>query len=174
MVQINTNIIPQDVALKATNSMKEAINTLTPYVVALTPAQRRKLAKSGNKTFSFIDKAMKYAQQNVDLLPGFVTAEEMKQNMDNYSVLLSLLQTATQLSSSLNDTTMQASSDSYSLSLDYYNSAKQGAKKNIPNAKDIYKDLSARFPGRKKRKPSPVKQNEPTPVISNNEQLKVA
>ena len=155
--------------------MQEVIKALAPYVVALTPAQRHKLAKSGNKTFSFIDKAMKYAQQNPDLLPGFVTAEEMKQNMDNYTVMLGLLQVATQISSSLSDTTMQGSSDSYSLSLDFYNSAKQGAKKNIPNAKDIYKNLSARFPGRKRKKPVPVTDLvHGTPVIDSSDKLKVA
>ena len=76
----------------------------------------------------------------------------------------------------LGDTTMQSSADAYSLSLDYYNSAKQGAKKNIPNAKDIYKDLSARFPGRKKKKPVPplAQTPEAQPEIKGNDQLKVA
>ena len=122
--------------------------------------------------FSFIDKAVKYAQQTPDLLFGFVTAADMKQTVDNYNVLLTLLQVATQVSSSLSDTTMQGSSDAYSLSLDYYNAVKQGAKKNVPNAKDIYKDLSARFPGHKKKNPVPVTQiADLTPL---NEKLKVA
>ena len=50
MVQITTRIIPQDVVLKATTLMQEVFKTLAPYVVALTPAQRRQLAKSGDKT----------------------------------------------------------------------------------------------------------------------------
>jgi hypothetical protein len=43
-------------------------------------------------------------------------------------------------------------SEAYTAALAYYNSVKQAAKMNVPNAKSIYKDLKQRFEKRIEKK----------------------
>jgi hypothetical protein len=45
----------------------------------------------------------------------------------------------------LRDTQMLAGSDAYTAALAYYNSVKQAAKMNVPNAKTIQEELGKRF-----------------------------
>ncbi|POY37499.1 hypothetical protein C3K47_06970 [Solitalea longa] len=53
-----------------------------------------------------------------------------------------------QLASNIDDMSLLCGSDAYVSSLGFYNSIKQAAKMNVPNAKPIYDELQKRFPGR--------------------------
>jgi hypothetical protein len=61
--------------------------------------------------------------------------------------LMSLLQLAEPLCDNLRDTQMLAGSEAYTAALAYYNSVKQAAKMNVPNAKTIQEELGKRFKG---------------------------
>ena len=50
---------------------------------------------------------------------------------------------------------MLAGSEAYTAALAYYQSAKTAAKRKIPGAEVIYRDLAERFPG------APRKQSQP-------------
>jgi hypothetical protein len=79
-------------------------------------------------------------------------------DMNAWEQLMSVLRPVQQLFTNLDDTTMEAGSESYVAALSYYNSVKQAAKMNIPGAKPIYDDLKKRFAANGERK-APNQEN---------------
>jgi DNA relaxase NicK len=49
--------IPQDVLAQAQSYIDSANAVLAPYLLPLTPSERRDLPKMGDKTLSFVEKA---------------------------------------------------------------------------------------------------------------------
>jgi len=129
--------------------------TLTPYVLALTPEQRKTIPKMSDGTEPFVGKVMDYATSDPQFAPPYMDVPEMKKDFDAVSALLPLLRTVDQIESNLNDTTMMAGSEAYIAALSYYNSVKMAAKMNIPGAKAIYDDLKKRFENNGKRTTNP-------------------
>lgn len=130
---------------------------LAPYVVALTPDQRRTIPKMSDGTEPFVAKVVEYAVEDPQFLPPFVQMAEFEKDWKAISGLLPLLRMATQLKDTLSDTAMLAGSEAYVSALSYYNSVKQAAKVNVPDAKAIYEDLRKRFEGQGRRQ-QPVPQ----------------
>ena len=141
-------------------AVKDALATiqsiLSPYLMALTPEERRVLPKMGDGTTPFVSKVIEYADDNPEFVPPFVNVQEMKLDWNAVQDLMPLLRAVSQLESNLNDTVMLAGSESFVSSLSYYNSVKLAAKMNVPGAKVIYEDLRKRFEGNAKRSSSTV------------------
>ncbi len=150
--KISIQIPAADLAA-AKAALQQALQILVPYVIALTPEQRKKLPKMSDGTEPFVSKAMDYVDSNPQFLPPFVDPVEMKKDWEAVMGLLPLLRLAQQLMDTLSDTAMLAGSEAYVAALSYYNSAKQGAKVNAPEAKAVVEDLSKRFVGNGKRSP---------------------
>lgn len=151
--RISIAIPPAD--LQAVQQALATIQTiLAPYVVALTPEDRKKVLKMGDSSEPFVSKAMDYATSDPQFLPPFMQAAEMKKDWDAVVDLLPTFRTVQQLDDNLSDTVMLAGSEAYEAALAYYASVKMAAKMNIPGAKAIYEDLKKRFEGQGRRKPS--------------------
>jgi hypothetical protein len=71
--------------------------------------------------------------------------QELMIDVKAYSDLILVYREVDQLCTQLDDTVMMSGSEAYTAALAYYNSVKQAAKMNVPNAKSIYKDLKQRF-----------------------------
>ncbi|MEQ8550087.1 MAG: hypothetical protein RIC03_19385 [Cyclobacteriaceae bacterium] len=119
--------------------------TLAPYVLALTPEQRKTIPKMSDGTVPFVSKVMDYATSDPQFTPPYMDVPEMKKDFDATLALLPLLRTVDQIEDNLNDTTMLAGSEAFIAALSYYNSVKMAAKMNIPGAKAIFDDLRVRF-----------------------------
>ncbi|MEQ9204041.1 MAG: hypothetical protein RLO09_15695 [Cyclobacteriaceae bacterium] len=119
--------------------------TLAPYVLALTPEQRKTIPKMRDGTVPFVSKVMDYATSDPQFTPPYMDVPEMKKDFDATLALLPLLRTVDQIEDNLNDTTMLAGSEAFIAALSYYNSVKMAAKMNIPGAKAIFDDLRVRF-----------------------------
>jgi hypothetical protein len=119
--------------------------TLAPYVLALTPEQRKTIPKMSDGTEPFVSKVMDYAVSDPKFAPPFMDVPEMKKDFDVVMGLMPSLRVAQQLENQLNDTVMMAGSEAYIMALSYYNSVKMATKMNITGAKAIYEDLSKRF-----------------------------
>jgi hypothetical protein len=154
---ISITIPPAD--LQAIKDMLATINgLLEPYLIALTPEDRRKLLKMGDGSEPFVSKVMDYAVSDPQFLPPFVQFAELKKDWDAYSALVPIFRTVQQLENNLSDTVMLTGSEAFEGSLGYYSSIKLGAKMNVPNAKTIYEDLSKRFEAQGKRKTKPSEE----------------
>jgi hypothetical protein len=144
-------MIPANIVTQVKNLVQQAISVLLPYVTPLTPAERRTIAKIGEKTLSFVEKAHEAAAANPTLVPPFLKMADFDVDFADAHNLWSLLLLAQQLYENVDDTTMVAGSEAYQFSLIFYNSVKMAARQDIPGAKAIYEDLKKRFPGHKHR-----------------------
>ncbi len=143
------NVISVEIPEADLQAVKDALNTinstLSPYLLALTPEQRKTIPKMSDGTEPFVGKVMDYATSDAQFVPPYMDVPEMKKDFDATSQLLPLLRMVEQLESNLNDTAMMAGSEAYVAALSYYNSVKMAAKMNVPGAKPIYDDLRKRF-----------------------------
>ena len=162
--------IPAAVITEVNDCMIKATGTITPFADTLTPEEIKRLAKANGKTYGFLSKALEFCQHNPQFLSSLFTMEDFVAYMSNVNLLIASEMKAKQVSTLLTTTRITNAAAAYEVALNYYNSVKIAAKKNAPGAQDIYKELSARFPGRKKNKPTPVV----TESIAPNEIMKVA
>jgi hypothetical protein len=130
-------------AVKA--ALQQVQTILAPYVIALTPEQRKRIPKMSDGTEPFVEKVMDYAESDPQFLPPFVNLVELKKDWQAVLGLMPLLRMVDQIQDTLSDTAMMAGSEAYIGALSYYNSVKQAAKVNAPDAKAIHEDLRKRF-----------------------------
>ncbi|MBI2721559.1 MAG: hypothetical protein HYX39_05240 [Bacteroidetes bacterium] len=121
------------------------INNLLPFLINLTEEERQTLPKMGDKSLSFVNKALQYAEANASLVPPYINIVELKKDLKLTEDLTSILQPLSQLQEALDDTTMAAGSESYTAALAFYGSVKQASKLNIPGTQTIFNDLKTRF-----------------------------
>ncbi|POY37498.1 hypothetical protein C3K47_06965 [Solitalea longa] len=74
--------IPMDDFNTALSKLQEVQTILAPYLVALSSDQRMSLPKMGDKTFSFVEKSMQFAQSKPELMPGFIDLTEWQKDVD--------------------------------------------------------------------------------------------
>ncbi len=146
---VSIQIAPAELK-KVLDAFKTIESILKPYLIALTPEERKQMPKMSDKTLPFVEKTLDYAQSNPQFAPAYMSVSELKIDMDAVAVLTQIYRPIEQLSEGINGTVMLAGSEAYIAALAYYNSVKQAAKMNIPGARPIYEDLSKRFPGRPK------------------------
>jgi hypothetical protein len=143
--------IPSDVLKQAQAHISAALSDLAPYLLPLTPDERHDLPKMGNKTLSFVEKALDYAHQYPTLCPSYLNLDEFDIDMTDATGLRRVHITARQLADGIDDTVMIAGSEAYQAALVFYNAVKAAAAQDIPGAKEVYNDLKARFPSTKRK-----------------------
>lgn len=144
--------IPEEEIRKVLENLKQIDSILKPYLIALTPENRRDIPKMSDKTTPFVEKCLEYAESNPEFVPAYLNIKELKIDLDAVNSLLSIIRPITQLEENLNDTIMLSGSEAYVAALTYYSSIKQAARINVPNAKSIFEDLSKRFEKSKSKK----------------------
>ena len=121
---------------------------LAPYLISLTPEERRTMLRMADKTVAFVQKTTDYATNNAAFVPAFVDLAELQQDAAGVTALTPLRQQLEQLALDVDSTAMVAGSEAYANSLTIYNNIKFLAKNKQPGAQTAYDDLSQRFPGR--------------------------
>ncbi len=86
----------------------------------------------------FVAKVLVYVETNAQFAPSYLNVEELKTDLPFVTDLTPIFRPIEQLGETLNGTMTQAGSEAYIASLAYYNSLKQAAKMNIPDAKTIF------------------------------------
>lgn len=148
--QVSIRIAAADLA-EINTSIQTLQTKLLPYLVTLSPDDRRQLPKMGDKTVSFVQKAQEYCTQNPDLVPQFLDVAEFDVDITAYEQIRSIYQPLLQVTDSLWDTMLLTGSEAYSASLSFYNFIRNATKSKVQKAETIYNDLSARFPGRPRK-----------------------
>lgn len=133
----------------------QTIRTKLPFLVNLTPAERKELPKLGDKTLAFDEKCAGYMAANPSLVPGFVSAAELTKDRTLRTDLHDIARELGQLLEGVEDTLMLASSEAYMADLSFYQSVRQAAQRGVVGADTIYSDLNRRFPGRPTKAPVP-------------------
>jgi hypothetical protein len=152
--------IPADIVEQVKKLLHDGNEILLPYIKSLTPDERRTIAKIGEKSLSFVEKAHQAAVENPNLVPPYLNMKEFDTDFEDAHNLWSLLLVSQQIHQNIDDTTMVAGSEAYQSSLVFYNSVKMAARQDIAGAKAIYEELKKRFPRHKFQKESEI-ETEP-------------
>tara|TARA_R110001583_G_scaffold25217_4_gene91400 strand:- start:3420 stop:3896 length:477 start_codon:yes stop_codon:yes gene_type:complete len=132
--------------------LKAIKDTLESVLISLTPSEKRALLKLGDKSISFVNKCLMYAEQKPEFVPSYIDKNEWEIDMQARNDLSPFNAEIQELNSLLLDTITLCGNEAFRQSLTYYNSVKQAAKDNIPGAKPIYEELKQQFPNHKKQK----------------------
>ena len=143
--------IPAVKLAEALAKITEVNVLLRPYMVTLSPDERRSMLKKGDKSSSFVQKAFEFTKTNPEFIPVYLNETEFEIDYTDSNNLIGALTMATQLYNGLDDTMMSAGSEAYYAALTYYNSVQQAAGLDVPGAKAIYEELKQRFPGKSRR-----------------------
>lgn len=138
-------VIPDDEIKQVNDALKLVSNILKKYTVALSPVERRKKAKMGNKTIGFVEKIMEYTVSNPEFIPSYLKVEDLNTDFTAADILTNMFRMSSQINNELNDTILLCGSESYIAALIYYNTVKQASKDNVLGAKTVYEDLKKQF-----------------------------
>ena len=143
-----TAAIPATDLAKALDHLQQARAVLTPTCTPLTSDERQSIVKMGDKSVGFMAKLLDYAAATPAFVPGFISYDELKQDVGVATALAPVEQLAAQLALDLSSTVLVAGSEGMGQALPVYKNIKFMAEMNQPGAQAAYDDLSTRFPGR--------------------------
>jgi hypothetical protein len=98
--------IPPEVLAEAQAHIDAALLLLALYLLPLTPEERHDMAKMGDKTLSFVEKARDYAHRYPALCPSYLNLTGFDTDMADATGLRALHISARQLSDGIDDTVM--------------------------------------------------------------------
>jgi len=148
--------LPDELVAQVKQHFTDANDMVSSSLINLSPEESKALPKLGDKTYSFVNKALEYMKLPGTPMPQYVNIEELEIDLKAYDTLRQILQTVLPLVDRLNDTMALSGSEAYVAALSFYNYIKGAAKAGVPGARTIYDDLSARFQGRPAKKTEKV------------------
>lgn len=154
-----TNQIHANLTAEQMNSIRAAIETITtelPFLVDIGPEEIRRLAKAGDLSKAFLQKALLIAEQSPDILPRNFEIEEFRADMELAENLEEIAIMLKSLQERINNTITVARSDAYGHALITYDRSKKSAQQGLAA---ITRDLGQRFSKRNQVK----KQESPAP-----------
>jgi hypothetical protein len=148
---LHAKAVPADTLAEAFGKLKEVYELILSYLVTLTPRERRVLFTSGEKTWSFLEKANSLANEHPHLLPGFLPLSEFNIDFTDAHDLRGIRNLAKLVYESLDDTLLAANSEASQAALIFYKSSKTAAAQDIPGGKLVYEELKKRFPSSRRK-----------------------
>jgi hypothetical protein len=109
----------------------DAINTIRaklPFLIDLSPEERRTLPRMGDKSRGFVAQAFEIAVQNPDILPRSFDVEEMRKDVELLAALSPIMAALAQLNELVDDTYMAVGSEAYAAALLLYQYARASGK----------------------------------------------
>lgn len=143
--RINARLTPEDLA--AIKQAIQEINARMPFLLGLTLEERRKLAKINRSNKLFVEDAIEVARENPNVLPHYLTVEELEKDYELFEQLDDILLPLEQLFERVRDTQMLAGSEAYQTSLVLYKLTRVAADAGLPGMDTAYAKLRVRFDG---------------------------
>ena len=109
----------------------DAVNTIRqklPFLIDLSPEERRSLPRMGDKSRGFVAQALEVATLNPDILPRSFDTAEMRKDVELLSALSPVMTALAQLSELVEDTYMAVGSEAYTSALLVYQYARAAGK----------------------------------------------
>lgn len=106
----------------------QTIRTKLPFLIDLTPEERRTLLRMGDKSRGFVAQALTIAEQNEDILPRSFDVEEMRKDVELLTALEPIMASLSQLTELVEDTYMAVGSEAYTSALLVYQYARTAGK----------------------------------------------
>ncbi|PSB23913.1 hypothetical protein [Stenomitos frigidus] len=126
------------------------IHTNMPFLVSLTPDERRKRVKMGDRSLAFVNNSLNVTQNNAEVVPASFNIAEFNRDYQLAVALTEVLNLLEQLTEKVDDTLMAVGSESMASSLLVYDYVKTAAK-HAPGLKSVADQLGERFKAMGKR-----------------------
>ena len=104
------------------------IQSLLPFLLGLSMADRMNLNKMGNIRRSFVEQTVPVANQNAQVFPPSFDLAELTADLALYHQLATIMDTLKPLFEKIDDTVLALGSDLYSASLEAYGYIKSAGK----------------------------------------------
>lgn len=121
-----------------------AVLSKLPFLVNLTPSERRAIVKTGPDSLSFVQNALSAAQSNPGVFPASFNAAGFERDVELFGVLTELHMLAASVTSQLDDTRLAVGGEAMQGAIQTYNYVKAAAK-NTPGLKPVAEQLGERF-----------------------------
>jgi hypothetical protein len=109
----------------------DALNTIRtklPFLIDLSPEERKALPKIGDTGRSFVAQALEIAEQNPDILPRSFDVAEMRKDVELFDALLPVVTAFAQLNELLDDSYVAVGSEAYAAALLVYQFVRAAGK----------------------------------------------
>ena len=128
------------------NELKR-LETQMPMLQNLNNRERNQILPLGDGNLSFVQDAVEMMQRHPDMLPGFVTTEEVAADFELYRELDQISDVLAALQQKITDTRRLAGAEAMQGALIFYRSVRSAANLGVSNSKALYDALKARFEG---------------------------
>lgn len=118
---------------------------LLPFLINLTPAERRRLPGIGVERAGMLDDFSMAMAAHPTLVPSYVNMTEVNKDLTLVRDLMPLLDAATELCEKLDDTMKATSSDLFVAFTAFYANVKEARRRNVPGSDAIYAQLAPYF-----------------------------
>ncbi len=155
-----TNQISATITAEQMTSIQSAIETLhqnLPFLLDISREEIRRLAKAGDLSEAFLQKALTIAEQSPEILPRNFAIEEFRADQKLAKELDQITLALTPLLERIGNTAIVARSDAYGHALITYDCSKRSADQGLSA---VTRDLGQRFA----RKPGAKKMDEAQPT----------
>src|SRR5437868_2439621 len=128
---MSENRIDATLSTSDQQAVMDAINTIReklPFLIDLSPEERRALPKMGDKSRAFVSQALELAKQNSDFLPRSFDVEEMRKDVELAVALQPVMMALTQLQELVEDSYLAVGSEAYTAALVVYNYARSSGR----------------------------------------------
>lgn len=132
------------------------VESLLPFIVDLSPEERKTIPTLGRKSLKFVESALGYSRNHPKFVPPYLDVEEQAKDLALTQQLYEILEILDPLWEKVKDTCFAVGAEAYHAARVFYTSVKGAAKAGMPGvdiiAADLGKTFERTFPSVKKKK----------------------
>lgn len=147
----NISVVMTQADVDAVKAAYVTIATKMPFLISLTPKERRTLTKLGPKSVDFATEAQLAGTNFPTILPATFSMAEYNKDTNLFKVMTEIKLLNDSLTEKISDTFMAVGSESFGASRTIYDYVKAAMKTN-PGLKSVYLRLKERFKNQGKKK----------------------
>lgn len=150
MTNITTNRVNVVMTPVQVAAVKTALQTILgnmPFLTGLTVDERVTLPKISVGNRAFTEDALLAVENNAGMMPAYLNAPGIRNDLTLYNQLDELLGLVRQLHERMEDTQMLAGSEAYVSALTAYKLFTAASESGLPGMDTVYGQLRARFAG---------------------------
>ena len=163
---MNSSDIPRQLtrsSFKKIQNSIEGIRQELPFLIYLTPEERRNHSEFSDKKMDFILKVLNLAEMNPLLVPPDVEVKKFRKGVALMLNLKAILRNLSNLKSAVDDATLPLKNEVLQTAFSFYDSALEAARVEFPGALTVAEDLKDMFPGKHEE----VDKEEPEKFVKN-------
>ena len=138
------NTVPSPEDMERINTAFNNIRDAMPFLIGLSPTEKRRMSKIGTKAQNFTEKALKMAERYPNVIPNGLDVDAAQEQMTLFWYLHDVLQQLNELKTLVECTQMLAGSEAYAAARLAYRSVKTvGESRN--GLDTVVEDLARQF-----------------------------